>query len=148
MSTSSRPACASSCARRLPVADVGDRQLMTGLRRIAEIHTGEFRLTPNQNVIVANVEEDRKAGIDALVNEHGLNHERSASSLRLSSLSCVAFPTCGLAMAESERSRRRADHATHDGLPERLCPALRLGDRPYRQGARALQPAPRRRPRG
>jgi sulfite reductase (NADPH) hemoprotein beta-component len=85
------------------VADVGDRQLMTGLRRIAEIHTGEFRLTPNQNVIVANVEEDRKAGIDALVNEHGLNHERSASSLRLSSLSCVAFPTCGLAMAESER---------------------------------------------
>jgi len=85
------------------VADVGDRRLMTGLRRIAEIHAGEFRLTPNQNVIVADVEEDGKAAIDALVSGHGLNHERSASSLRLASLSCVAFPTCGLAMAESER---------------------------------------------
>ena len=75
--------------------------LMTGLRRIAEIHDGEFRLTANQNVIVANVSPERRAEIEALVEEHGLT--RHARALRRNAMACVALPTCGLALAESER---------------------------------------------
>ena len=76
-------------------------QLLTGLRRIAEIHEGDFRLTGNQNVIIANVPSDKRAEIEALVDQHGMM--KGASALRRNSMACVALPTCGLALAESER---------------------------------------------
>jgi sulfite reductase (NADPH) hemoprotein beta-component len=75
--------------------------LLTGMRRIAELHDGEFRLTANQNVIVANVSTEKRAAIEALVAEHGLTIH--ATALRRNSMACVALPTCGLALAESER---------------------------------------------
>jgi len=77
------------------------RQLLTGMRRIAEVHDGEIRITPNQNLIIANVGDDKRAEIEALVAAHGL-HGR-AGALRRNSMACVALPTCGLALAESER---------------------------------------------
>jgi sulfite reductase (NADPH) hemoprotein beta-component len=79
----------------------GGAQMMTGLRRIAEIHDGEFRMTSNQNVIVANVSPEKRAQIEQLVAEHGLTSE--ASAVRRNAMACVALPTCGLALAESER---------------------------------------------
>jgi sulfite reductase (NADPH) hemoprotein beta-component len=84
------------------IGDVpGGPQLLTGLRRIAEVHDGEFRCTANQNVIVANVRPENRAGIEALVAEHGLTVH--AGALRRNAMACVALPTCGLALAESER---------------------------------------------
>ncbi len=85
------------------VSDVGERRLLAGLRAIAEQHDGEFRLTPNQNLTISGVSEDAKAGIDELLETHGIANDRQASALRLHSMACVALPTCGLAMAESER---------------------------------------------
>ena len=79
----------------------GGAQFLSGLRRIAEVHEGDFRLTGNQNVIIANVPAARKAEIDALVDEYGLT--KGAGALRRNALACVALPTCGLALAESER---------------------------------------------
>jgi sulfite reductase (NADPH) hemoprotein beta-component len=85
------------------LADVGEQQWLTGLRELAKVHQGDFRLTCNQNVIVANVAADRRAGIDAIVAAHGLDGYRSHSGIRRHAVACVALPTCGLAMAESER---------------------------------------------
>ncbi len=85
------------------VADVGDRRLLGGLRRIAELHDGEFRLTPNQNLTISSVRNADRSHIDSLLAEFGIENSLQASALRLNSLACVAFPTCGLAMAESER---------------------------------------------
>jgi sulfite reductase (NADPH) hemoprotein beta-component len=79
----------------------GGPALLTGMRRIAEIHDGEFRLTANQNVIVANVKPENRAAIEALVDEHNLASRTTA--LRRNAMACVALPTCGLALAESER---------------------------------------------
>jgi sulfite reductase (NADPH) hemoprotein beta-component len=76
---------------------------MTGLREIAKIHTGDFRLTPNQNLIIANVTAAKKKKIEALIAEYGLTDGKQYSALRRNSMACVALPTCGLAMAESER---------------------------------------------
>ncbi|MFL5361466.1 MAG: NADPH-dependent assimilatory sulfite reductase hemoprotein subunit [Myxococcales bacterium] len=75
--------------------------LLTGLRRIAEVHDGEIRLTANQNVIIANVKPENRDAIERLVAEHGLT--RHATALRRNAMACVALPTCGLALAESER---------------------------------------------
>jgi sulfite reductase (NADPH) hemoprotein beta-component len=76
---------------------------MDGLREIARRHTGAFRLTPNQNVIVADITEADRPAIAALLEEYGLAGVEGHSRMRLHAMACVAFPTCGLAMAESER---------------------------------------------
>ena len=85
------------------IQDVGGRQLMTGLRKIASLHKGDFRLTPNQNLIISNVRESDKERITGLLRVFRIENSKQASPLRLHSMACVAFPTCGLAMAESER---------------------------------------------
>lgn len=77
--------------------------LMTGLREIAQIHTGDFRLTANQNLIIGNISSQKKKKIQALIDRYGLTDGVHYSALRRNSLACVALPTCGLAMAESER---------------------------------------------
>ncbi len=85
------------------ILDAGDRRLMAGLRKIAAAHKGDFRLTPNQNLIISNVSDDDREQITELLREFGIENSQQASPLRLHSIACVAFPTCGLAMAESER---------------------------------------------
>lgn len=85
------------------IADFGERRLKSGLRAIAEIHDGEFRLTPNQNIIIGEIESGQRSEIDALLRDFGIENSEQATALRQHSLACVAFPTCGLAMAESER---------------------------------------------
>jgi sulfite reductase (NADPH) hemoprotein beta-component len=85
------------------VSDVSDRRLLSGMRAIAKLHNSEFRLTPNQNLMISKVADSDKATIEALLLEFGIENSTHASPLRLNSMACVAFPTCGLAMAESER---------------------------------------------
>ena len=80
---------------------VGGAGMLTGLRKIAEIHRGDMRLTANQNVIVANVAAEDRGEIEAIVKRYGL--VQPISGLRRNSMACVALPTCGLALAESER---------------------------------------------
>ncbi len=79
------------------------RPMMDGLCEIARIHKGMFRITPNQNLIIADVESKARPEIDKLLKQYGLNGFDTLSGLRLNSMACVALPTCGLAMAESER---------------------------------------------
>ncbi|MCY8488555.1 assimilatory sulfite reductase (NADPH) hemoprotein subunit [Bacillus atrophaeus] len=85
------------------ITDYDDYKLMTGLREIAKVHTGEFRLTSNQNLIISNVTSQNKDAISSLIEKYGLTDGRQHSALRRSSMACVALPTCGLAMAEAER---------------------------------------------
>lgn len=74
------------------------------LRQVAEKYTGiEFRLSANQNVILANIAETDKAGITAILAQHGFKTEKQASVLRSAAMACPALPTCGLSLAESER---------------------------------------------
>jgi sulfite reductase (NADPH) hemoprotein beta-component len=86
------------------VKDSEGHHQKTALRQVAERHPGiEFRLTANQNVILANVTEGDKATVDALLRSHGVKTENQASVLHAASMACPALPTCGLALAESER---------------------------------------------
>jgi sulfite reductase (NADPH) hemoprotein beta-component len=83
------------------VVDRDDKRQMSALRQIAQIHGGEFRITPNQNIIIANVPTDKQAEIERIARDAGLL--APWSGLRRNSMACVALPTCGLALAESER---------------------------------------------
>ncbi|TCW00082.1 assimilatory sulfite reductase (NADPH) hemoprotein subunit [Biostraticola tofi] len=82
--------------------DKADDRLKSGVAAIARVHRGDFRLTPNQNIIIAGVESGMRDQIDALAREYGLIQD-SLTEQRKSAMACVSFPTCPLAMAEAER---------------------------------------------
>ena len=82
--------------------DLEDKPLKTGVAEIARIHQGDFRLTANQNLIVAGVPESEKATIEVIARAHGLMSD-AITPQRENSMACVSFPTCPLAMAEAER---------------------------------------------
>ncbi|MBD8879699.1 assimilatory sulfite reductase (NADPH) hemoprotein subunit [Rhodanobacter sp. 7MK24] len=85
------------------LVDNEEARWLSGMREIARVHGGDIRLTCNQNLIIANVAGDDRAGIDAIVAAHGMGGYRRYSGIRRHAIACVALPTCGLAMAESER---------------------------------------------
>jgi sulfite reductase (NADPH) hemoprotein beta-component len=84
------------------IEDTAEFPMKTGLREIAKVHKGEFRLTGNQHLILSNVADEDLPAIKEMLAKYKLDNI-AFSGLRLSSSACVAFPTCGLAMAESER---------------------------------------------
>lgn len=84
------------------VEDTADFPMKTGLRELAKVHKGEFRLTGNQHLCLSDVHDDDLESIKSMMKKYKLDNVQF-SGLRLSSSACVAFPTCGLAMAESER---------------------------------------------
>jgi len=99
---------------RIVAGRIWDREKphLSGLREIArtllqvdngEAAAPEFRMTANQNLVIANIPADQRWHIDSLVASHGLGEHAQASPVRLNAIACVALPTCGLAMAEAER---------------------------------------------
>jgi sulfite reductase (NADPH) hemoprotein beta-component len=83
------------------ILDYPGKTLKTGCAEIAKIHQGDFRITANQNLVIAGVPAEQKEAIEALAREHGLMPD--VSKQRLDSMACVSLPTCPLAMAEAER---------------------------------------------
>ena len=81
------------------IADHGPRRLLSALAEIAAIHRGAFVMTANQNLVLTGVAD--RAAIEALLVRHGITSD--ATPLRQAAMACVALPTCGLALAESER---------------------------------------------
>lgn len=85
------------------IKDEKGYQLKTALREVAQVLKGDFRLTGNQNLIIANVEEQDKKTIEAILVDNGVFNNPKLTGLRKSSMACVALNTCGLAFAEAER---------------------------------------------
>jgi sulfite reductase (NADPH) hemoprotein beta-component len=85
------------------VSNTPTLQMLDGLRAIARVHTGNFRITPNQSLTISDVEPAARPAIEKLLSEYGLAGLNARSAMRLNSMACVALPTCALAMAESER---------------------------------------------
>ncbi len=84
------------------ILDYPGKTLKTGCAEIAKIHPGDFRMTANQNLIIAGVPSELKDQIETIARENGLIDD-GVSLQRKDSMACVALPTCPLAMAEAER---------------------------------------------
>ncbi len=123
------------------IRDLPGWPMKTALREIAGIHSGDFRLTPSQNLTISGVTPAQKAVIEDILARHGLTAENHRSGLRLNALSCVALPTCGLALAESERllpsvlakleSILQANGLANDAISLRLAGCPNGCSRPY-----------------
>ena len=85
------------------VADTPGLALRTALRELVETLRPELRLTPQQNVVIAGVAPADRARLEAILTGHGVELPASIPTLRLLAMACPAIPTCGLAVAESER---------------------------------------------
>ena len=78
--------------------------LKTALLEVAETGKANFRFTVNQKIIVADVRKKDKAAINGILEKYRIiRHTEAASAIRKNSIACVALPTCGLALAESQR---------------------------------------------
>ncbi|MEL6689381.1 MAG: assimilatory sulfite reductase (NADPH) hemoprotein subunit [Pseudomonadota bacterium] len=88
------------------ILDFPNRPLKTGIRKIAEllkdVDGADFRMTANQNLVIAGVPAELKAEVESLAREHALITDFDTPQLK-NSMACVALPTCPLAMAEAER---------------------------------------------
>ena len=73
------------------------------MREIASGISCEFRLTANQNLVIARISEQDKSKVEKILASSGVKSEQQLSGLRLNSIACTALPTCSLALAESER---------------------------------------------
>lgn len=76
-------------------------RFMDGLRAVAELGIGRFVMTANQNLILADIPAKNRKQVEGLLAEYGVISQ--AAGLRRNAMACVALPTCGLALAESER---------------------------------------------
>jgi sulfite reductase (ferredoxin) len=86
------------------VSDREDLQLKTALREISEKFQHDFVLTANHNLLITEIAADEKEEIQKILDRcHVLAPDQIDSLVRYS-MACPAFPTCGLAIAESERA--------------------------------------------
>ncbi len=85
------------------IKDSGIKQYKSAFKKIAAEFSPQFRFTASNNLYLANIAEKDKNQITRILKQHGIDVENQGTPLRLSSMACVALPTCGLALAESER---------------------------------------------
>ncbi|OGI18548.1 MAG: sulfite reductase subunit beta [Candidatus Melainabacteria bacterium RIFCSPHIGHO2_02_FULL_34_12] len=86
------------------ICDQDGRKIKSGLKEIIEKFQPDIRLTPQQNIILTNINEEDKEEINQLVQKHKIFTKEIVSKIRRNSMACVALPTCGLALAEAERA--------------------------------------------
>ena len=85
------------------IKDTPERRLKTALRSVVTEFRPEVRLTTSQNLILAGIPEEQREAINRRLADHGVPVDRQVAAVRLNSMACVSMPTCGLALAESER---------------------------------------------
>ncbi|MBL9114042.1 MAG: NADPH-dependent assimilatory sulfite reductase hemoprotein subunit [Verrucomicrobiaceae bacterium] len=98
------------CCVYVSMGRIADPQDKPGYRsafaQIARELDLPFIVTANTNMIIADVSPDKKAAVDAILAAHGVVHADDAGFTRVRKVAhaCVALPTCGLSLSESERA--------------------------------------------
>ncbi|ARA94318.1 MAG: NADPH-dependent assimilatory sulfite reductase hemoprotein subunit [Bacteroidetes bacterium] len=85
------------------IKDEGTRRLKSGLRHLVETLRPGVHLTPNHDVLLTDIDEAHRSTVEAILEAYGIPHPDALSHARRLSMACPAMPTCGLAIAESER---------------------------------------------
>ena len=77
--------------------------LKTALHEIVTRLRPGIRLTAQQNLLLTDLDQTGIEQLERLLQVHGVTLPLELSAVRRFSLACPALPTCGLAVAESER---------------------------------------------
>ena len=63
----------------------------------------DLRLTPNQDILLCNIDNKNKSEIKIALAEIGYDNLDDINEIQRHALACPALPLCGLAMTEAER---------------------------------------------
>jgi sulfite reductase (ferredoxin) len=86
------------------ITDTAQSRMQSGLRALTERFGRQIRITAQQNLVLVGIDETDKAAVEGVCAEFGIPMIETLSPLRRRSMACPALPTCGLALAESERA--------------------------------------------
>jgi sulfite reductase (ferredoxin) len=78
--------------------------LRSAMREIVETLRPELRLTPQQNILFTDLSDSDRDALARILDRWGIERSESLPSAIRHSMACPAYPTCGLAVAESERA--------------------------------------------
>lgn len=84
--------------------DNENRAWKAALRDICHDLNPEIRLTAHQSLLFCNLEDKDRSKLESMIRRRGLPLVEEISNARRWSIACVALPTCGLAITESERA--------------------------------------------
>ena len=85
------------------IKDTEQRRWRTAFREIATRFGFPVRLTTNCNIIFHDIDPALKGQVAEIFAKHGIPRPEALTETRRLGQACVALPTCGLALAESER---------------------------------------------
>lgn len=85
------------------IVDREDEQVRTGLRAVILEYGMNLVLTADQNIILCDIEEGEKPQVEKILRAHGIKLVEDVTAVYRNMLACVAYPTCGKALAEAER---------------------------------------------
>ncbi len=108
------------------IQDTEHGNYKTALRTILNKYGMDTRLTALQSVILCDIDAGDRDDINALLAQHGISAAEEMTPLRRHAIACPAWPTCGLAITESERAlpelleELEAELARHDLSDERI----------------------------
>lgn len=86
------------------IADRDDWRLKEALRAVCRELRPGIRLNSHQSILFTDIAEESRARLETLLRDHGVKLSHEISTVRRWSMACVAWPTCGLAITESERA--------------------------------------------
>lgn len=85
------------------VLDTDSVKFRTAFRKLTEEFGLTVALTPNTNILFTDIPADKKDAVQKLLEEHGITAPETLTAARQTGHACVALPTCGLSLSESER---------------------------------------------
>jgi len=86
------------------IKDTDTMKLKTAVREVCQQLKPGVHLTAHQSMIFTDVAEGDRARLEDILIKHGVILSGEISNTRLWSIACVAWPTCGLSITESERA--------------------------------------------
>ncbi len=87
------------------IIDRENEAIRSGIRAVVLRYGMDIALTADQNIILCDIEAGEKPEIEKILREHGIKLASDITSADRHALACVAYPTCGKALAEAERVR-------------------------------------------
>lgn len=100
------------------ILDRPNLQLRSALRDVVSRYNTPLRFTPNQDVILHDINEGDRRQIEAILRKAGVALVSDLAPVVRSALACVALPTCGLALTEAERVLPEIIDDLHSTLSE------------------------------
>jgi sulfite reductase (ferredoxin) len=86
------------------IKDTPDMRLKTAIREICHTLKPSIRLTAHQSIIFGDVRPNDRGRLEDILRSYGVKLTEEISTVRRWSMACVAWPTCGLSITESERA--------------------------------------------